>query len=1156
MLTTRLLSAPEFVRGAQFGDFTLLENIGSGGEGVVWSAYDNRRRRLVALKIISAGNNEPMLNTLIQEGFDRQVHLVASLNHPHILPTYEFGRIGTQLFFAMRYNYAGSIATKLYSGPLPIQQIVTYSEQIASALDYLHVRTIIHRDLKPGNILLDGKNRTYLTDFGLAKQATDLTMVLHTGRGTGPYASYEQHTHSGMMAQSDIFSFGIVLFEMLTGRLPWDGEQFLGLKQFSENAELPDIRLYHSPLPGSLNDVLRKMTALHWQDRPMTATEAHRMFVSALPGAGSITISKDLRANNVPGEDALLREGGQYLLDLVPETWNPDNGLFPLQLSHFAMIDLACAQKGPNQLKLSDEQRPFMLRGAFVHDHNLDRWWQENPSVETRITVCEQVMANEEEPAVARALSYLTDELNSPKTAVQLSPASIERLIDLAITQDNTVLRQNIFNALQNSIPKVKKWQPFAFSAEGDKKLALYALSEPTRLTQIARLMAKVRSETAVLTILDTPESPEQKKFLEEIYQEAGSWPPGMPLRIRLESWVSQLKRSILEDQETLSISRSVIGLLVGIFVSLLMILGFFANPNIQMRDSLLTPYPVSNIITIVEVNDDSLAREGRWANWPRSRHAELIEKLNEAGARVITFDFVFDTQTAEDQILAQAIAEAGNVVQPVLGQGDAYRRDEGTMAFDELIVPNETIKDPTAALGHTNILHDDDGYIRRLPSTIEVDGRTYPSIALASLLVFLHSEQSIPQPVNGKLQTAGREIPVDRFGEMLINYAGPPATMDAQTFTMIPYHDVLDGVVDPELLRDKIVFVGITATSEPDSYLTPVSNGRPMYGVEILANVTEEIWANRFITQPTLIWRILVLLLLSVVTGLLCTRPWRGLLSALGMILLYFLFAFLVFDVTGMMLDLLYPLLTITLSYAIVSAYRYSIEIRRRRQLVTMFQSNISPALAKETIAAVSRGEISLEGEFQEITVLTTDIRGFDETHYLQSPEMVMGALNKVRSSIADLILEQHGMIVQNDHARITAVFNAPLPQQDHPLRAIQTALAMQKEMNGTAIDTNILDQNIQFGYGVYTGKAIVGYTQNENQATYTAVGETVQISAQIAQNAQSDQVLIGETTYADINGTDLVKTNEMPSVAIRGRVLPVVVYEVVGLSQQTDVV
>ena len=78
MLTTRLLSAPEFVRGAPFGDFTLLEKIGSGGEGVVWSAYDNRRHRLIALKIISAANNEPMLNTLIQEGFDKQVHQVGS----------------------------------------------------------------------------------------------------------------------------------------------------------------------------------------------------------------------------------------------------------------------------------------------------------------------------------------------------------------------------------------------------------------------------------------------------------------------------------------------------------------------------------------------------------------------------------------------------------------------------------------------------------------------------------------------------------------------------------------------------------------------------------------------------------------------------------------------------------------------------------------------------------------------------------------------------------------------------------------------------------------------------------------------------------------------------------------------------------------------
>ena len=570
----------------------MLENIGKGGEGVVWSAYDNRWQRIIALKIITAGNNDEMLNSLIQDNFDQQVHLVASLNHPHILPIYEFGRLGTNLFFSMRYNCAGSITNKLYGGPLPLETVVDYAGQITSALTYLHSRTIIHRDLKPGNILLDGKGRTYLTDFGLAKQASDISMAMHTGRGTGPYASYEQHTHSGMVSQSDIFSFGIVLFEMLTGRLPWGGEQYLGLKQFQEGVELPDVRLYNSSLPASLNDPLRRMTALHWQDRPYSAGDAYRIFVDALTNDVPKHFHGLPLAAEAHGEDLLLRENAQYLLHLIPENWDASSGLFPLRFTHFALIDAATKLKGINQLQLAAEKRPFMLRGAFVYDYDLPHWWQENPDVEVRILVCEQVMANEEETAVARALSYLSDELAATTGTVQLSAETVSRLLDLAISQNNAVLRQNIFKMLENSIPETDSWQNVAFSVEADTKLAKYGLGDAGKSTQVAKLIGRVRSETAVKEILNAPESAIRQNMLQEIHQEAGSWPQIVPLSIRFAGLFASLKTNILEDRQAVSLSRTTIGLLTGIFVSLLMLLGVFATPNTQMRDVYFAGYP------------------------------------------------------------------------------------------------------------------------------------------------------------------------------------------------------------------------------------------------------------------------------------------------------------------------------------------------------------------------------------------------------------------------------------------------------------------------------------------------------------------------------------------------------------------------------------
>ena len=1148
MFTTKIISIPEFERGVQFGEYTLLENIGRGGEGVVWSAYDNRRQRIVALKIITASNNDQALNVLIQENFDQQVHLIASLNHPHILPTYEFGRLGSSLFFAMRYNCAGSLANKLYMGSLPVDDVLEYAKQIASALMYLHGRTIIHRDLKPGNILLDGKGRAYLTDFGLAKQASDISMALHTGRGTGPYASYEQHTHSGMVSQSDIFSYGIVLFEMLTGRLPWDGEQYLGLKQFQENAELPDVTTYNPYLSPMLNEPLRQLTSLYWQDRPQTALEAYQLFAQAVQGPSSVGFLDLQRDLHYFGEDVLLKENGEYLFNLVPDSWHADSMLFPLRFTHFALIDAACKQKGIHQLKLDAEQSAFMLRGALVHDYALPHWWQENRDVEARIRICEQVMTNEEETAVARALSHLSDELSNNIANVQLSTDSVERLIDLAITQNNAVLRQNIFNLLENSIAVQTEWRPYAFSAEGDEKLALFALGDATKSKQVTRLIGCMHSETAVQVILDTPESDTRQEMLQAIYQAAGSWPKVVPLRIRMATRTNKLKQSILEDQSTVSLSRSGIGLLTGLFVTLLMLLGVMAIPNSQMRDVYFATYPVSDLITIVEVNDDSLAQEGRWANWPRSRHAELIEKLNASGAKVITFDFVFDTETSDDPILAEAIATAGNVVQPVLGQGDAFRLVEGAMTFSELIFPNEALREPSAMLGHTNILHDEDGYVRQLPLSILVDNEPYPSIALASLLTFLNSQDApFPLPEDGRLEIIGRDIPLGRFGEFLINYAGPPATQELQTFNMVAYHDVLDGNVDPALIDGKIILVGITATSEPDSYLTPVSNGRPMYGVEILANVMEAIWSNRFIKTPPMFVNVIILLVLGMITGLLCTRPWRGLFYTAVLIIFYFVFATFIFDATGLMLDLLFPFTTILLSYAFVTAYRYSVEVRRRRHLVTMFQSNINPQMAKETIAAVERGDVSLEGVFQDVSVLAIEIRGFDADGFLHSPTAVIQGLNRFRNGITEIILKFDGTLIQNDNDRITAVLNAPLPQPDHPMRALKIALSIQGQISKFLTSELFAQQNkINLGLGLYSGKAFVGYTQHENQVTYTAFGETVQIAMQIAANCQANQLLVGDLAHDLIVEKYHVESEKMSPIQVRERVLPIEVYKI----------
>lgn len=165
--------------------FILLEQIGKGGEAVVWSAFDIVRKRLVAIKLISTDETDPVAASMLPANFEREVHLVASLEHPHILPMYEFGMAESFAYFVMAYKGLGTVQDWLAGGPLSLLKVAQTAKQILSALAYLHERGIVHRDIKPSNVLLDSQKRVYLADFGLAKQLSQSTMALHTGRGRG-----------------------------------------------------------------------------------------------------------------------------------------------------------------------------------------------------------------------------------------------------------------------------------------------------------------------------------------------------------------------------------------------------------------------------------------------------------------------------------------------------------------------------------------------------------------------------------------------------------------------------------------------------------------------------------------------------------------------------------------------------------------------------------------------------------------------------------------------------------------------------------------------------------------------------------------------------------------------------------------------------------
>jgi len=177
----------------RLGPYELHEVIGKGGMATVYRAHQPSMDRDVAIKIISP---ELAAEPEFAERFEREARIIARLQHPHILPVFDFGREGETIYLVMRLMEGGNLAHELRGGALPIKRAIDLTRQIASALDYAHLRGIVHRDLKPTNVLLDNLGNAYLTDFGIAKMLSGgpTTGLTATGAvmGTPTYMAPEQ----------------------------------------------------------------------------------------------------------------------------------------------------------------------------------------------------------------------------------------------------------------------------------------------------------------------------------------------------------------------------------------------------------------------------------------------------------------------------------------------------------------------------------------------------------------------------------------------------------------------------------------------------------------------------------------------------------------------------------------------------------------------------------------------------------------------------------------------------------------------------------------------------------------------------------------------------------------------------------------------------
>ncbi len=262
----------------KIGRYQVEGEIGRGGMATVFKAYDPRFERYVAIKVLP---REFMHDPEFQARFNREAKTIAALEHPAIVPVYDYGEDSGLLYLVMRYMPGGSLADKLENGPLTIEESAEILQRLGSALDRAHGQGIIHRDLKPGNVLFDQYGDAYLADFGIVRVADSDSNLTASGSlvGTPMYMSPEQvYGDKELDGRSDIYALGIILFQMLTGHLPYEADTPAKLMMKHVLDPVPDILAQRPDLPPEAEQVVSRAMAKEREDRFETASD----FSSAL----------------------------------------------------------------------------------------------------------------------------------------------------------------------------------------------------------------------------------------------------------------------------------------------------------------------------------------------------------------------------------------------------------------------------------------------------------------------------------------------------------------------------------------------------------------------------------------------------------------------------------------------------------------------------------------------------------------------------------------------------------------------------------------------------------------------------------------------------------------------------------------------------------
>lgn len=616
-----------------------------------------------------------------------------------------------------------------------------------------------------------------------------------------------------------------------------------------------------------------------------------------------------------------------------------------------------------------------------------------------------------------------------------------------------------------------------------------------------------------------------------------------------------------------------------------------YKSYNLMMKQTSVNKAASDDIILVV-IDNKSLANLGRWP-WRRTRFLEIFDYLEYyTEAKVYGFDaIIIAPDTDYPQYDREFSNKIGDYERLIAGVGFMYDSSKDYINkdfYNDILPSKHNIKfiDKRSAkykdnsryqsftpflkeyfyniqnLGAVNTRQDNDGYIRKVDQVIKYNDELYPSLGL-----FMYSKVSGIEEftiddkyITGKNDKYTLKIPIlNKDGSAYSNIAYYKTPDGVYSHQKISASDIIESlyslkkgekpVIDPEIFKDKIVFVGSNANSQAlqDVKRTPVSD--TFAGLDIQATNFNNLYKNEFFTEVSPLYDFVMILTVFVfVLLLICTLPIPVALMCTSLTMfLYFIFTFIMYDhriAVGLILPEVFMLIAIGFGYS----YRYLVEGRKKEKIQSAMGKYISKDVMRNVVSNID--SVKLGGKRACVTVLFADIRGFTSISEQLSAEEVTNILNVYFSAIAPIIENHNGILNKFMGDAVLAVFGEPIKNENHAIDAVRCADAMLKKVK--QLQAKWLDEGkpkIEIGIGISTGEAFVGNIGSEERLEYTVIGDTVNTASRIENynKVYKTKFLISEETFLRVQKyVDVIKIRE---VTIRGKSKKINIYEVLRI-------